>query len=93
MAKKKEEQMYTIRQAAEVTGASVTSLRIWLANDEQRKKRFPNARKESSPIGEFWVIPESDIQSYQNQGRGRPQKPDSELKNKRRKSSAKANSQ
>ena len=74
MAGKREEKMYTIRQAAEVTGASVTSLRIWLANEEERAKRFPNARKESSPIGDYWLIPESDLNSYKNPGRGRPRK-------------------
>ena len=67
--------MYTIRQAAEIMGASITSLRIWLANDEKRAKRFPNARKETSPIGDYWLIPESDIAGYQNPGRGRPPKP------------------
>ena len=76
--------MYTIRQAAEVMGVSVTSLRIWLANDEERAKRFPNARKESSPIGEYWLIPESDIAGYENPGRGRPRKPLAELKSKPR---------
>lgn len=74
MARKTEEKMYTIRQAAEITGASIASLRIWLANDEERSKRFPNARKESSPIGDYWLIPESDIEGYKNPGRGRPAK-------------------
>lgn len=69
--------MLTIREVAERTGASVHSIRVWLGNDEQRLKRFPNARKESSPIGEFWVIPETDIRGYRNQGRGRPLKPES----------------
>jgi hypothetical protein len=85
MAKKSGEvKMLTIREVAEKTGASVHSIRVWLGNEEQRLKRFPNARKESSPIGEFWVIPESDIRGYQNQGRGRPLKPESELKRRRR---------
>jgi hypothetical protein len=84
MTKKRDEKMYTIRQAAEITGASVTSLRIWLANEVERQKRFPNARKESSPIGDFWVIPESDIEGYVKLDRGRPLKPESELKHKRR---------
>ena len=70
--------MYTIRQAAEITGAAVASLRIWLANDEERAKRFPNARKESSPLGEYWLIPEGDLKEYQNPGRGRPAKPKAE---------------
>ena len=75
MAGKREERVYTIRQAAELTGASVTSLRIWLADDAERVKRFPNARKENSPIGEYWVIPESDLKGFELRGRGRPSKP------------------
>jgi hypothetical protein len=84
MTGKKEEKMYTIRQAAEVTGTSVTSLRIWLANDEERAKRFPNAHKESSPLGEYWLIPESDLKGFVNPGRGRPRKAPGELKGKPR---------
>jgi hypothetical protein len=68
------EKMYTIRQAAEITGASITSLRIWLADEAERSKRFPNARKENSPIGDYWLIPESDVTGYENPGRGRPRK-------------------
>jgi hypothetical protein len=83
MAKGKEK-ILTIREVAERTGASVNSIRVWLGNEELRQKRFPNAKKASSPIGDYWVIPESDIRGYKNQGRGRPQKPESELKRKRR---------
>jgi hypothetical protein len=35
MAGKCDEKMNAMRQAAEVAGASVTSLRIWLANDKE----------------------------------------------------------
>jgi len=74
MARKKEEKMYTIRQAAAMIGAAESSLRVWLANDEERQKRFPNARKESSPIGDYWLIPESDLRNYKPPERGRPVK-------------------
>jgi hypothetical protein len=70
--------MLTIREVAAKTGASVHSIRVWPGNEEQRQRRFPNARKGSSPIGEYWVIPETDIRGYHNQGRGRPLKPESE---------------
>jgi hypothetical protein len=83
MAKDKGEKMYTIRQAAQLTGASESSLRVWLSNDAERVKRFPNARKETSPIGDYWLIPESDLKSYKNPGRGRPRKkPTDKGKNK-----------
>ena len=66
--------MLTIREVAEITGASVNSIRVWLGNNEERAKRFPNARKEETPLGAYWVIPETDIRGYKNQGRGRPPK-------------------
>ena len=66
--------MLTIREAAEITGASESSIRVWLSNEVERAKRFPNAYKETTPIGEYWVIPESDLEGYTNPGRGRPPK-------------------
>ncbi|MFP5262019.1 MAG: helix-turn-helix domain-containing protein [Blastocatellia bacterium] len=78
MAKRKDDKMYTIREAAQVTGASESSIRVWLSDEAERAKRFPNARKESTPIGEYWVIPESDLRDYKNPGRGRPPKPKEE---------------
>ncbi len=81
---KKGERMYTIREAAQVMGASESSIRVWLSDESERAKRFPNARKESTPIGDYWLIPESDVKGYKNPGRGRPRKPLSELKGKPR---------
>ena len=76
--------MLTVREVSEVTGASVSSVRVWLSDETERAKRFPNAVKEETPVGSYWMIPETDIQGYKNPGRGRPQKPESELKSKRR---------
>jgi hypothetical protein len=83
-AYKMAERMLTVRQVSEITGANMSSIRVWLNNPEERAKRFPGAKKEDSPRGEYWLIPEADIQGYANLGRGRPQKPESELKSKRR---------
>jgi hypothetical protein len=71
---KKGERMYTIREAAQITGAKESSIRVWLSNPTEREKRFPHAKKESSPIGDYWVIPESDLAGYENRGPGRPRK-------------------
>jgi hypothetical protein len=76
--------MLTVRQVSEITGANVSSIRVWLNNPTEREKRFPGAKKEMSPRGDYWVIPASDIEGYANKGRGRPFKPDSELMHKRR---------
>lgn len=81
--------MLTIREAAERTGAAQSSIRVWLANDEEREKRFPNARKETSPIGEYWVIPESDVENFEMGKPGRPLKGDVPVRKTRRKASVK----
>ena len=83
MAKGKEK-MYTIKQASEIIGASASSIRVWLTKDDERARRFPNAIKQDSPIGSYWLIPESDVQGYAGRKLGRPYKPDNELKHKRR---------
>jgi hypothetical protein len=77
--------MYTIKEAAEIIGASPSSIRVWLTKDSERVSRFPNAVKQDSPIGSFWLIPEIDLKGYESRKLGRPFKPDSELKAKRRK--------
>lgn len=34
---------------------------------------FPNARKETfAPFGEIWLVPESDLESFERPARGRP---------------------
>ena len=76
--------MLTIREVSEQTGAAVSSIRVWLNDETERAKRFPNARKESSPIGDYWLIPVSDLVGFETRKRGRPFKLESELKNKRR---------
>ena len=71
---KKVEKMLTIREVSQMTGAAPSSIRVWLNDDDERKRRFPGARKVSSPIGDYWLIPENDVQDYKNPGRGRPRK-------------------
>ena len=64
--------MLTIKEVSEITGASQSSIRVWLSNEDERKRRFPGARKEQPPAGSaYWLIPESDIEGYTNPGQGR----------------------
>lgn len=79
MKKTGEQKMLTVKEAAERIGAAEISVRIWAS-----KGRFAGARKEQTPMGSYWVIPESALENFENPGRGRPQKPLSELKNKPR---------
>ncbi len=49
--------MLTTKQAAERLQISEASVRVWLNNEEEKAKRFPNATK----FGRDWQIPESDL--------------------------------
>jgi hypothetical protein len=68
--KKKEPKMLTVKEAAAQIGAAQISVRIWA-----KEGRFRGARKESTPFGDFWVIPETALEGFVNPGRGRPPKP------------------
>jgi hypothetical protein len=60
MAKKSEVKMLAVREAASRIGAAVDSVRIWAS-----KGRFPGARKEESPIGSYWIIPEDALKGFE----------------------------
>lgn len=64
--------MLTVREAAQRLNAAQVSVRMWASQG-----RFPGARKESTPFGDFWVIPESDLDGFQMGTAGRPPKPGS----------------
>ena len=58
----------TTKQVAEKYGVKQITVRVWC-----EKGVFKNARKESSPRGDYWLIPESDLENFTPQGRrGRP---------------------
>ena len=71
--------MLTVKEAAAKIGAAEISVRIWA-----KAGRFSGARKEETPMGEYWLIPENALERFENPGRGRPRKPLSELKSKPR---------
>lgn len=63
----------TIREIHEKTGIAVPTLSRWC-----RKGKFPNAKKITSPSGEYWEIPEADWKAIESGleevKRGRPKK-------------------
>jgi hypothetical protein len=79
MAKKDEATMLSVKQVAEQIGAGVSSVRLWA-----QQGRFPGAELKTSPAGDYWLIPETALGGFEKRGRGRPQKPLSELKSKPR---------
>ena len=61
--------MLTTKEVAERIGVKYTTVMLWL-----REKKLAGARKEDSPRGEYWLIPESSIVGIKKRGQGRPKK-------------------
>jgi hypothetical protein len=58
----------TTKQVAERYGVKQITVRVWC-----EKGVFKNAYKDTSPRGEYWLIPESDLEGFEPQlRRGRP---------------------
>jgi hypothetical protein len=74
-----EEKVLTVKEVAQRISAGESSVRLWASQD-----KFKGARLEETPMGSYWLIPESALIGFENPGRGRPQKPLSELKGKPR---------
>ena len=71
--------MLNVHEVAERLGAEVASVRVWVW-----KGRFPGARKETTPLGDYWLIPESALEGFELGSPGRPSKPESKKKGKRK---------
>lgn len=67
--------MLTVHEVAEKLGAGVGSVRVWAW-----KGRFPGARKETTPLGDYWLIPEAALENFELGTAGRPLKPKDESK-------------
>jgi helix-turn-helix protein len=65
--KEKKVRMLSLKEVSEITGAPGSSVRLWV-----RQGRFPGARLEKTQIGDFWLVPESDLEGFKPKGRGRP---------------------
>lgn len=61
--------MLTVKEVSEKTGIAVSTISLYCRNGE-----LPNAQKTESPIGEFWLIPETDLSNISKRKRGRPPK-------------------
>jgi len=68
--KKKPGRMLNVREAAEILGVPLSSVRVWVW-----RGRFPGARKETTPLGDYWVIPESDLNGFEKRKPGPKPKP------------------
>jgi hypothetical protein len=78
MAKDKEE-LLKAKDVAIRLGKSEQTIRTWL-----KQGRFEGAFLEETPLGAYWLIPSSAVESFTLKKMGRPRKPLSELKGKPR---------
>jgi len=60
----------TAAQVAERLSVGRSTVNLWC-----RQGRFPGARVEASPVGDYWLIPESDLKGFERPKRGRTPKP------------------
>ena len=63
----------TTGQVAERVNASERTVRLWC-----KQGLFPNARTQETPFGDYWLIPESDLEGFKPPKMGRPRKPPEE---------------
>jgi excisionase family DNA binding protein len=57
----------TAAQVAERLKVGRSTVNLWC-----RQGRFPGARVEDSPVGQYWLIPESDLKTFAPPKMGRP---------------------
>lgn len=65
----KEIKMLTVKEVSKITGIAVSTISLYC-----RENRFPNAKKETTQFGDFWLIPETDLALVEKKERGRPRK-------------------
>lgn len=63
----------TAAKVAERLGVGRSTVNLWC-----RQGRFPSAHLADSPLGSYWIIPESDLKDFKLPKRGRTPKPKDE---------------
>jgi hypothetical protein len=63
------EEMLTTQQIADELGVAYQTVMAWLY-----KGFFPNAQKEDTPRGPYYLVPRSDLRTFKAPKRGRPSK-------------------
>jgi len=71
--------MLTTNEVMERLEAPYQTVVAWI-----KRGLFPGAKQEETPRGPVWVVPLSAVENFKRPSMGRPPKPDSELKQKRR---------
>ena len=87
MVKKGEVKMLSVREVADRLGAGASSVRLWVKDG-----KFKDAEMVTSPLGSYWLIPETALEGFEIKGRGRPAKPQPPKEPKKRGRPQKGNS-
>lgn len=61
--------MLTTKEVAERIGVKYPTVMLWI-----RERKLSGAVKETSPRGDYWLVPESSIVGIKKRGQGRPKK-------------------
>lgn len=59
--------MLTVKEVSNKTGIPISTVNLYC-----RQKKFPNAAKTESPIGAYWLVPETDLPLVKTRKPGRP---------------------
>ncbi len=59
--------MLTTQEVAEQLGVAYQTVMAWIYQG-----KFPNTQKEETPRGDYYLIPQSDVNSFEKPKRGRP---------------------
>ena len=57
----------TTKELASRFGVAEVTARLWC-----QKGLFPNGHQKKTPFGSYWLVPESDLQSFNRPKTGRP---------------------
>ncbi len=63
------EKMLTTKEVAERIGVKYPTVMLWI-----RENKLAGAMKETSPRGDYWLVPESSLAGIVKRGQGRPKK-------------------
>lgn len=64
----------TIAAIAEEKGKSPSTVLRWI-----QKGLFPNAEMKKTPLGDYWVVPQSDLKNFELPTRGPKKKKNKEI--------------
>lgn len=59
--------MLTTQEVAEQLSVAYQTVMAWIYQG-----KFPNAQKEETPRGDYYLIPQSDVNGFEKPKRGRP---------------------